>query len=169
MVGRTHRAATNGSGEGAGSASDGTPADDVEAKEPSHAQLRRATRARRIWSLVAALCLLVAVVFLILVEVGNVRRRPILNRIYFIKIDLTDIVPLSVPDAVLINSIAQTLGLHDFYTVGLWNFCEGYNGQGTTNCSKPHTLYWFNPVRIIESELLAGATSMFHLPLILRP
>jgi len=62
-----------------------------------------------------------------------------------------------VPNSVLINSIAQTLGLHDFYQVGLWSFCEGYNGQGVTHCSKPRTLYWFNPVQILRNELLAGA------------
>jgi len=26
-----------------------------------------------------------------------------------------------------LNSIARSLGLHDFYQVGLWNYCEGYN------------------------------------------
>ncbi|KAF9886126.1 hypothetical protein FE257_012061 [Aspergillus nanangensis] len=74
------------------------------------------------------------------------------------KIDLSNIVPLSVPNAVLINSIARSIGLHDFYQVGLWNFCEGYNDSGISHCSKPETLYWFNPVKILLSELLAGAT-----------
>lgn len=49
--------------------------------------------------------------------------------LYFFKLDLTDILPLSVPNATLINSIARTLGLHDFYQVGLWNFCEGYKDE----------------------------------------
>ncbi len=56
------------------------------------------------------------------------------------------------------NSLARSLGLHDFYQVGLWNFCEGYNGEGITNCSPTQTLYWFNPVEILLNELLAGAT-----------
>jgi hypothetical protein len=30
--------------------------------------------------------------------------------------------------------------------------------RGITHCSQPQNLYWFNPVQIIESELLAGAT-----------
>ena len=46
--------------------------------------------------------------------------------IYFFKLDLADIIPQSVPNLTLMNSIARTLGLHDFYQVGLWNFCEGY-------------------------------------------
>lgn len=29
----------------------------------------------------------------------------------------------------LSNSIARTLGLHDFYQVGLWNYCEGYDDE----------------------------------------
>lgn len=94
-----------------------------------------------------------------MVEIGDTKVSPIRNRIYFLKLNLTNIIPLAVPDATLINSIAQTLGLHDFYTVGLWGYCEGYNGQGTTACSKPQVLYWFNPVAIIQSELLAGASS----------
>jgi hypothetical protein len=68
-------------------------------------------------------------------------------------------VPSSVPNFRLLNTIAQTLGLHDFYQVGLWGFCEGYKNEGVTFCSKPQTLYWFNPVEILRNELLAGASS----------
>jgi hypothetical protein len=81
-----------------------------------------------------------------------------LNDLYFIFLDVSDIVPVAVPDATLLNSIAQSLGLHDFYSVGLWGYCEGYFGQGVTDCSTPQTLYWFNPVEILRSQLLAGAT-----------
>jgi hypothetical protein len=100
---------------------------------------------------------------LLLVVIGNVFDKPVLREIYFLKIDLSNIVPLSVPNAVLINSIARTIGLHDFYQVGLWGFCEGYMDSGITRCSKPETLYWFNPVKIILSELLAGASSRLSL------
>ncbi len=126
---------------------------------PSKAEVKRATRTRLIWALITSLLLLISVLFLILVELGNTSINKILNNIYFINLNLSNIIPVAVPNAVLINSIAQTLGLHDFYTVGLWGFCEGYNGQGVTNCAKPKTLYWFNPVEIIQSELLAGASS----------
>lgn len=33
------------------------------------------------------------------------------------------------PNSRLLNSVARSLGLHDFYQVGLWNFCEGYNDE----------------------------------------
>ncbi|WPH01077.1 Hypothetical protein R9X50_00391200 [Acrodontium crateriforme] len=130
-------------------------------QEPFHAtkaQLKRATRARLRWALFTSLLLLASIAFIILVELGNVKINSVLNNIYFIKLNLTNVVPTSVPNSVLINSIAQTLGLHDFYTVGLWNFCEGNNGVGVTHCSSPKSLYWFNPVDILQSELLAGAT-----------
>lgn len=58
----------------------------------------------------------------------------------------------------MIYTIARSLGLHDFYQVGLWSYCAGYQGEGITTCSEPQTLYWFNPVGIIMSELLVGAT-----------
>lgn len=126
---------------------------------PTKAQIKRATRTRMTWALISSFLLLITVIFLILVEVGCTSTSSIRSSIYFINIDLTNIFPESVPNAAIINSIAQTIGLHDFYRVGLWGFCEGYNGQGVTDCSKPQTLYWFNPVEIILNELLSGATS----------
>jgi SUR7/PalI family len=92
------------------------------------------------------------------VEIGSTHVK--VSSFYFIRLNLSQIVPASVPNAALLNTIAQTLGLHDYYQVGLWGFCEGNVGVGTTKCSKPQTLYWFNPVEILMSELLAGATSM---------
>lgn len=143
-------------------AADGSPNGTSKelAVEPSKAQIKRATRTRLIWSLITAFLLLISWVFMILVELGNTSKSgSIRDKIYFIRLNLSEIIPETVPDSVIVNSIAETLGLHDFYQVGLWNFCEGYNGQGVTSCSKPKTLYWFNPVQIILNELLAGATS----------
>lgn len=108
-----------------------------------------------------SLLYLIAWVFLVLVIIGNVADKPVLRSTYFLYLDLSNIIPLSVPNAVLINSIARSIGLHDFYQVGLWGFCEGYDDEGITACSKPKTLYAFNPVEIILNELLAGASSMF--------
>jgi len=93
-----------------------------------------------------------------MVEIGSTYNKPVLEDIYFIKLDLSHIIPAAIPNSILINSIARTLGLHDFYNVGLWGYCEGYNGEGVTQCSKPQSLYWFNPVEILQSELLAGAS-----------
>ena len=112
---------------------------------------------------IRALFYLIAWIFTLLVVIGNVSNKPVLRDTYFLYLDLSNIIPLSVPNAVLINSIAQSIGLHDFYQVGLWNFCEGYDGQGITRCSKPKTLYAFNPVKIILNELLSGASSKFSL------
>ncbi|KAJ5777506.1 hypothetical protein N7520_000752 [Penicillium odoratum] len=107
---------------------------------------------------IRSLFYLIAFIFLILVEIANTSNKPVLRDTYFLYLDLSNIIPVSVPNAVLINSIAQSIGLHDFYQVGLWNFCEGYDGQGITHCSKPKTLYAFNPVEIIVNELLSGAS-----------
>lgn len=125
---------------------------------PSKTTIKRATRTRLIFALLTSLFFLVTLVFVILIEVGNLPNRKVTGSIWFVKLDLTNIIPLSVPNAVLINSIARSLGLHDFYQVGLWNYCAGY-GSEITKCSKPRRLYWFNPVEIILDELLAGATS----------
>ena len=136
-----------------------TTATDIPTTELSKYQVKRATRTRKSWALITSFFLFVALIFLILVQIAGVRNRSIINNWYFIRLDLSNVVPSSVPNFALINTIAQTLGLHDFYQVGLWGFCEGYQGEGVTFCSKPETLYWFNPVEILRNELLAGASS----------
>jgi hypothetical protein len=86
-----------------------------------------------------------------------------LSNIYFVRINLSHVIPSTISNAQLLNTIAQSIGLHDYYQFGLWGYCEGNVGVGITYCSKPETLYWFNPVEIITSELLAGATSKFNI------
>ncbi|KAJ5802418.1 uncharacterized protein N7503_004868 [Penicillium pulvis] len=107
---------------------------------------------------IRSLFYLIAFIFCLLVEIGTISNKPVLRDTYFLYLDLSNIIPVSVPNAVLINSIARSIGLHDFYQVGLWNFCEGYDDEGITHCSTPETLYAFNPVTIIINELLAGAS-----------
>ncbi|KAF2256243.1 hypothetical protein BU26DRAFT_513080 [Trematosphaeria pertusa] len=124
----------------------------------SKAQLKRATRTRKIFALLTSFFLFLTVIFLILVELGGTYNKPAIKNWYFLKIDVSHIIPASVPNFSLINTIAQTLGLHDFYQVGLWGFCEGYLNEGVTYCSPPKTLYWFNPIQILSNELLAGAS-----------
>ncbi|KAK3360178.1 SUR7/PalI family-domain-containing protein [Lasiosphaeria hispida] len=124
----------------------------------TEASIKRATKLRKGFAISASVSYLVSLVFLILVLIGNTSNKSVLNDIYFYKLDLSDIIPQSVPNASLINSIAQSIGLHDFYQVGLWNFCEGYQNVGITFCSKPQKLYWFNPVEVLMNELLSGAT-----------
>ncbi|KAK3325658.1 SUR7/PalI family-domain-containing protein [Apodospora peruviana] len=135
-----------------------SPDPDQSTTTINKAHIKRATKVRRAFAISASVSYALSVVFLILVIIGNTSNKRIINDIYFFKLDLTDIIPKSVPNASLINSIAQSIGLHDFYQVGLWNFCEGYQNVGITFCSKPQNLYWFNPVEVIMNELLAGAT-----------
>jgi len=145
-------------------ASDDTAVEPTEPTAlPAHAlskqQIKRATQTRKTWALTTSFFLFITVIFLILVNISGVRNKAVIKNWYFIRLDLSNIVPASVPNFALINTIAQTLGLHDFYQVGLWGYCEGYAGQGVTFCSEPQTLYWFNPVEILRNQLLAGASS----------
>ncbi|KAH8881577.1 hypothetical protein GQ53DRAFT_473149 [Thozetella sp. PMI_491] len=153
-------AAGNGNGNGTDSETRASSRSDSRhtGHNVSKEDVKRSTTARRVFSMVAASSYFLAWIFLVLVVIGNTSNKRVLNDIYFFKLSLADIIPTSVPNAQLINSIAQSIGLHDFYQVGLWNFCEGYDSVGITSCSKPQTLYWFNPVDVLMSELLAGAT-----------
>ncbi|OAA50711.1 integral membrane protein [Cordyceps fumosorosea ARSEF 2679] len=114
-------------------------------------------KARRNTTIIAWLCYLITIPFLVLVLIGNTHINGVLNDIYFFKLDVSHIIPIAVENSQLLNSVARSLGLHDFYSVGLWNFCEGYLDEGVTFCSRPKQYYWFNPVEVLVSELLAGA------------
>lgn len=89
---------------------------------------------------------------------GSINKSKVLGDIYFFRLSLADIIPQSVENAELINSIARGIGLHDFYQPGLWGYCEGYQDEGVTFCSTPKAYYWFNIVQVILDELLSGAT-----------
>ncbi|RFU27795.1 hypothetical protein B7463_g8536, partial [Scytalidium lignicola] len=115
-------------------------------------------RRRRNAIIVSCSLLLISFIMLILVMIGNISNKPVLRQTYLFKLDLTNIFPAGAGEVQFVNSIARSLGLHDFYQVGLWNFCEGYNDEGITHCSHPKSLFWFNPVAILLSELLSGAT-----------
>ncbi|KAL2687242.1 hypothetical protein Neosp_004795 [[Neocosmospora] mangrovei] len=112
---------------------------------------------RRNTAVAASTFYFLSIPFLILVIIGNTHINSTLNDIYFFQLDVSQVIPISVENSNLLNSVARSLGLHDFYQVGLWNFCEGYLDEGVTFCSEPKQFYWFNPVEIMISELLAGA------------
>lgn len=86
--------------------------------------------ARRNTAIAAAVCYFITIPFLILVLIGNTRiNHPALTDIFFFKLDVSQIIPIAVANSKLLNSVARSLGLHDFYQVGLWNFCEGFNDE----------------------------------------
>ncbi|KAH0566422.1 hypothetical protein GP486_000170 [Trichoglossum hirsutum] len=48
------------------------------------------------------------------------------------------------------------LGIHDFYSAYIMNYCEGNYQDGrkdTISCSKPTTMYSFDPAQILQLEL----------------
>lgn len=67
--------------------------------------------------------------------------------------------------------IAKTAGIHDFYSVYLMTYCEGFyepNGavqpdgsapsENVTGCSNRTTMFHFNPKKTLQSELNEGWT-----------
>ncbi|KAF2742573.1 integral membrane protein [Sporormia fimetaria CBS 119925] len=126
---------------------------------PSKDEIKRTTRRRKIFALLTSLFLLTTTLFLVLVELGSTYPRPVLKDWYFIRLDVSHVLPRRIPNAELMNTIAQSIGLHDFYQVGLWGYCSGYfDSRSVTFCSRPQTLYWFNPVEILQNDLIAGAS-----------
>lgn len=85
-----------------------------------------APKARRNTTIFAGLLYLVSLPFLLLVLLGNTHNTAVLRDLYFFRLNVAQIIPIAVSNANLLNSVARSLGLHDFYQFGLWNFCEGY-------------------------------------------
>jgi hypothetical protein len=86
---------------------------------------------------------------------------------------LQDILDLSPEElSKMLNTAAHELGLHDFYTAHVTTWCDGTlmsnDGNTTTNssdateqvtyCTDPTFPFWFDPVKILEDELLQGLT-----------
>ena len=120
--------------------------------------LRDATRHRRGFAIFTSVLFGITTIFLLILQIGNVSNTRVLGDLFMFRIDVSNIIPSSGPSTNTQNTAARSLGLHDFYQVGLWNFCEGYNDIGITACSTPSVMFWFNPVQLIQDELLAGAT-----------
>lgn len=69
---------------------------------------------------------------------------------------------LNVSDLALSNAKTESLGLHNYYQVGLWGYCVGETASAFSSCSRPQAFYWFNPVAILLGEMLN--TSSLSLP-----
>jgi len=108
-----------------------------------------------------------ATVFLLVAVLGSVNgtstAAAALSHIYFFKLDLSSIIPTSVNNAVLLNSVARSMGLHDFYQVGLWNFCEGYIDEYVVAVSCSWSLWLF-----VSMRMLGANSSCSPLPLPLQ-
>ena len=87
--------------------------------------------------------------------------------------DLGNDIQTSINDKVndAIDEVAQKVGIHDFYSVHLMTYCEGFyepNGavqpdgsmpsQNVTRCSNQTTMFHFNPKKVLESELNEGVS-----------
>lgn len=74
-----------------------------------------------------------------------------------------------------INSFAKDLGLHDFYSAHLLDYCEGYYtptavpnatisksdiGQNVTGCSNRTSFFHFNPTTALQNELNKTGTGI---------
>jgi len=71
--------------------------------------------------------------------IGNTTTKAVIRSTYFFKLDLTSIIPSSAADVTFVDPIARSFSLYDFYQIGLCSICEGYNGEGMTDCFTPHT------------------------------
>jgi hypothetical protein len=64
------------------------------------------------------------------------------------------------------NTVAKEIGVHDFYSAHMMDFCEGYykngtskaSGKNVTACSPAKGMYSFNPRTILQTELVPGVS-----------
>ncbi|KAL4883365.1 SUR7/PalI family-domain-containing protein [Aspergillus karnatakaensis] len=117
-------------------------------------------------SLVPYLLSLASLVCLAIVCVSCTRKAADIDQLYFFRVQFSNFTTLpesETADDHHLNSTALhylSTALHnanndgnlkDFYSVGLWGYCEGeVSKQGsydTTYCSSPHPKFWFNPIQ----------------------
>ncbi|MCJ1224818.1 hypothetical protein MMC12_001463 [Toensbergia leucococca] len=111
---------------------------------------------------------LASLICLIIVGMGGTNKSSsTLNNLYFFKANTSDItinaslldLPSNALTDKLINDTTSAtttaLGIKDFYTVSLWNYCSGdfaTTGANTTDkvtyCSPRTSEFWFNPVQV---------------------
>ncbi|KAK2767609.1 hypothetical protein FQN54_003767 [Arachnomyces sp. PD_36] len=104
-----------------------------------------------------------SLICIILVGMGCTNKdSDLLDGLYFMRADLRDFTPspdvdllegIEIDDA-LTDAFLNANGkedLKDFYSVGLWNYCDGDFQDGkfkTKHCSDRKARFWFNPVEI---------------------
>ncbi|KAL2845079.1 SUR7/PalI family-domain-containing protein [Aspergillus pseudodeflectus] len=130
-------------------------------------------------SIIPYLFSLASLVCLAIVCVSCNRKTADIENLYFLRVNFSNFTALSDPESIdkiqLRNSTsveylstalhkAQKGGeLKDFYSVGLWSYCEGEvadNGSyETTYCSKPRPKFWFNPLDIWRLNGTASANA----------
>ncbi|GES61406.1 integral membrane protein [Aspergillus terreus] len=54
-----------------------------------------------------------------------------------------------------LQEVEKSFDLKDFYTIGLWGYCDGNindHKYNVSNCSKPESMFWFNPLDVWNLE-----------------
>jgi hypothetical protein len=112
------------------------------------------------------LCTLASLVATVLL-LSSGTRKSVLPSMYYIKVDVRRISLSGTIDVLsgtnldpkiktgITSANAQELGLHDFYTSYMWNYCSGNvtdNKWTTEQCEKPKTGYTFDVENIIAQE-----------------
>ncbi|KAK9481376.1 actin cortical patch SUR7/pH-response regulator pali [Lipomyces japonicus] len=93
-----------------------------------------------------------ALVLVIFVLLGNLTANGILSKLYFLRVNISDLKIEVDGQSYAISDNA----LPDFYQAGIWNYCQGTisdNVYNVTSCTKSKGLFAFNPISIIEDQL----------------
>jgi len=119
------------------------------------------------------ICTLISLLCTLIVVTGGTNKNSSsISGVYFFRIDTRyistpgsiDVVPgLNLDNNLLttgFNLSSKDLGLADFYTSSLWNYCSGTvsgNDWKITACDKSSVSYFFNPIQILNASASASA------------
>ncbi|KAL3496353.1 SUR7/PalI family-domain-containing protein [Aspergillus germanicus] len=113
---------------------------------------------------------------LVIVCVGCTRQSAGIDNLYFLRLDFSNLTAPSNLNSSSLDFLSTALNeskkdghLKDFYSVGLWSYCEGgISDQGnyqTTYCSSPRPKFWFNPVQVWRlNETTTGNSDDVEIP-----
>jgi hypothetical protein len=128
----------------------------------------------RIISLVATLAAFVLTLLLLL----SGRTPSYLPSLHILELNTTRLVPADTIDDVLsdtgisaideladrfsetasdvINTAAEELGLHDYYTAHVLTYCWRQEGESLSGCDGQHVPFDFDPIPVLEEDLIPG-------------
>lgn len=106
------------------------------------------------------LCSIAAIVLSALAIAGQTKAAQPVKDIYMLQINLTE--ATSTFSSLTSGSVnLESYGIGEIYSFGMWGYCKGDSQDGKYNvtyCSKPKSMYVFDPVSLFEDELNVSVT-----------
>lgn len=141
------------------------PGEEEEINRAVRIAKEKSIRRRKQMTVAAEFCSIVALGSLVMVLLGSTHVNNVLDDIWFMRVKSNSPFPKHNPlyKDVFLDGIGNinAAQMPHFYQVGLWNYCEGFDGIGITYCSTPTPAHYFNPVESMFKKAVPAKYGKF--------